>query len=440
MWSTGVDELLERSPRNVHYFFVVAGTSTDDAEEFGAAMDERVAEALAGLDEEDNTWWSERAHVVAGPSGDQDGLVRQMGRTNVGYFGWGIDRAQKIRSLGYFPDVAAYDNALNSAGEWPWEMELYSAAREVEYFNFEAERQIALDAVSADIVDVFGGDVVAQFVDGTMSLPDAATMAAYDTLEVDVRMECPDADGPEISNCGAWDYLAHMWLWDEPSESWQEMSRFITTYHREARWVVDSTHALGWLQEGGDRTVRFEWAPSWNTQPTGVTVRIRLSNQGKGFAPRQTIPLFTGGAFGSTYNDRAPAEVAIPATAARVDLVALTTGHGMDNGNCAEFCDQEHTFSIGGVSWSHEMHDPGDDEACANSVVTGTVPNQAGTWWFGRGGWCPGRRVDPFTADVTAQAPAGDTVSVVYEGTRNGSTPVDGSGNIEHRSWLVIYE
>ena len=100
-----------------------------------------------------------------------------------------------------------------------------------------------------------------------------------------------------------------------PTGRWLEMGRFITTYHRESRWVVDASHALAWLQEGGERTVRYEWAPSWNVQPTGVTTRFRFSNRDKGTTPTSHADLFTGGGFNIAYNDREPIEVAIPADA-----------------------------------------------------------------------------------------------------------------------------
>ena len=296
-----------------------------------------------------------------------------------------------------------------------------------------------LDAVDAEIVDVFGGEILEEYADTTITLPDAQTMAEYDTLEIDIRMECPDPDTVEFSNCGAWDYLAHMWLYDESTEEWLEMGRFITTYHRESRWVVDASHALAWLQEGGERTVRYQWAHSWNTQPTGITVSFRLSNQDKGMAPREAIPLFTGGGFSSTYNDREAIEASIPSDATKIELVAITTGHGMDTGNCAEFCYHEHHFTVGSNTYTQEFTDPGIDDGCAQKVYDGVVPNQGGTWWFGRGGWCPGQRVDPFVVDVTEDASLGDSLAVSYQATQGGREPSDGMGNIVHRSWLIIH-
>lgn len=438
-WTTGVDELIARSPANVHYFFTIYSNSTSKTEEYGALAETEIALALGGLDEADQAWWLEHLHVVAEPLNDISGLVGDMSDSGAGGIGWGVDRFQQIRTLGYPPDVEAYDSALNSAGHWPYEMALYSMAAEAVYWNFEAERQERLDAVDATIVPIFGGAVESEYVDGPVTLPDAATMAGFDTLELDVLMTCPDPDDIELNNCGAWDYLAYLWLYDDADETWLEMGRFITTYHRESRWVVDASHALAWLQDGGERTVRYQWAPSWNVQPTGITVDLRLSNQGKGHAPVEIHPLFSGGGYSTTFNDdRPPVDVAIPADAVSVALVSIATGHGADTYSCAEFCDQTHTYAIGDESWADVQDAPGEEAGCRDSVDSGTVPNQAGTWWYGRAGWCPGRRVDPFVVDVTDHVTPGTTATVSYEATVADRPPADSTGNVELRSWLVI--
>ncbi|MCB9761062.1 MAG: hypothetical protein H6739_14580 [Alphaproteobacteria bacterium] len=437
VWTTGVADLVERSPVNARYLFVVMGASGVDS--YGAALQQEIDEYLVTLSEADAAWWGQRLLVVAEPSETTDAWIGGLLESSVGGYGFGIDRAQRIRGLGSLTAVEAFDYDLYNAGEWPWERRLYSAAFEAEYMNFEAAREARLDAVDATLVEVFDGGVIEQYEDTTVTLPDAATLAGFDTLEVDVVMECPDTGAQEAGNCGAWDYLAHLWLWDEATESWLEMARFITTYHRESRWVVDASHALAWLQGGGERQLRYEWAPSWNTQPTGVTLTLRLSNQGKGSAPQEIVPLFTGGNFNSAYNDgREPIDVDIPADAVKVEFVALTTGHGGATQNCAEFCPHQHEFTLGGTVYMQEFPEASTDTGCAEKVSDGVVPNQWGTWWFGRGGWCPGQRVDPFVVDATALATPGGTLTVSYRGLLGGSTPPDDAGSIELRSWLVI--
>ena len=218
------------------------------------------------------------------------------------------------------------------------------------------------------------------------------------------------------------------------------MARFITTYHRESRWVVDASHALAWLQEGGARTVRYEWAPPWNPQPTIITTRFRFSNRGKSGRAQEIVHLYGGGGFNSEYNaQREEKNIEIPADVSRVELVAITTGHGMDDGNCAEFCDHSHHFTVNGTEFIQNLDDPGLSSGCADKVSDGVVPNQAGTWWFGRGGWCPGQRVDPYVVDVTDLVSPGSDASVLYQAKREGEEPTDGSGNIKHNSWLVFH-
>ncbi len=148
-----------------------------------------------------------------------------------------------------------------------------------------------------------------------------------------------------------------------------------------------------------------------------------------------------GGSLNKDYNaNHPPVDVDIPADAAKVELVALTTGHGMADGNCAEFCDHSHEFTVGAESYLQEFPAVDDQLGCANTSNTGTVPNQWGTWWFGRGGWCPGRRVNPWVVDVTDQVTAGGTESISYRALYNGSEITNDAdrGGIELRTWLLI--
>jgi hypothetical protein len=109
-------------------------------------------------------------------------------------------------------------------------------------------------------------------------------------------------------------------------------------------------------------------------------------------------------------------------------------------GNCAEFCEVENTFAANGTPNVISFPVAGADDGCMQQVDSGTVPNQYGTWWFGRAGWCPGRQADMVTIDVTDQAELGAENAIAYEAWY-GSTPYPGDGaGIEIKSWLVVYE
>jgi hypothetical protein len=432
IWAADVDELLERSPANAHYFFVTL-KSGDTAAENLAAMQQHIDEVLAEMSGADEAWWRPRLHVVADGSGWLYDVFDGIGEE-----GWAIDREQRIRGIGSFSDVERY----NGSSGWPYDPNLAYVAYEAHYFDAEAARAARMAAVAEPtIVPLWTGEVISQYADMTVELPSAAEMAAFDTFEIDVDMRCPDPESPEFNNCGAWDYLANFYVQD--GEEWIELGRMITTYHREARWVVDVTPMMAHLLDGGTRTFRWSWAPEWNVQPTETRLSLRFSNQGKGYAPRKATLVATGGGFSSTYNDgRVPAEVPVSASATHVELWALITGHGMETNNCAEFCNHQHEFTVGSSTYLQEYPIASDDTGCRDQGIPNQMtPNQWGTWWYGRGGWCPGQPVVPFAVDVTADVSAGSTATVGYRGLyREDDTPPDGSGNILMNAWLVEYE
>jgi hypothetical protein len=106
-----------------------------------------------------------------------------------------------------------------------------------------------------------------------------------------------------------------------------------------------------------------------------------------------------------------------------VELVAITSGHGFgaDTENCAEFCNHQHRYTVAGQSWMQEFPMAGDALGCADQVAEGTVPNQAGTWPFGRGGWCPGKEVDPWVVDITDAVDLTGENTITYEGLFEGA-------------------
>ena len=132
-------------------------------------------------------------------------------------------------------------------------------------------------------------------------LPSAAEMAGFDTLEIEVTQQCPNPNEIELGNCGAWDYLAGLFLQDDENNP-IELARFITSYHRETHWVVDASPMLAVLKSGGAHKFRWSFAPSWNTQPTATKLSLRLSNHKKAQRPTQAVFLWEGGGFDSAYN------------------------------------------------------------------------------------------------------------------------------------------
>jgi hypothetical protein len=456
VWNADLDSLVSSSPQNVHYFFVSLAPSDAAANTNTQAMQGRINTLLAGLSSSDSAHWGARLHVLSSRGQVLTGWLHTV-LVGWGEIGFAIDRRQLLRGVGDLADVTRYNQALASAGDWPWEANLAYAANEAIYMNAQETTREALDTETATVVPLFAGQVLDGGCDVDVMLPSAAEMAGYDTLEVEVTQRCPNPNDLEFNSCGAWDYIASLTVIDPgpdggldagqgaPTDGGvsHEIARFITSYHRETHWVEDISPMLARLSAGGQQHFQWNFAPPWNTQPTGTELSLRFLNKGTGESVEQLVPLFTGGAFDATYDvGRMPVMVQIPSDMKRAELWMLLTGHGQDNYQCAEFCDHQHLFTVNGTSWTIDFPMAGNNDGCISDQWNGMVPNQGGTWWLGRGGWCPGGQVDPHVIDVTAQLTAGAEATISYEGLLGGNPPVGGganAANIDLESFLVIY-
>jgi hypothetical protein len=106
--------------------------------------------------------------------------------------------------------------------------------------------------------------------------------------------------------------------------------------------------------------------------------------------------------------------------------------------NCSEFCAHNHRIQVGDGPVHEKDHSVADvRRGCENEVRSGVVPNQFGTWPFGRAGWCPGLEVQPWRVDLTEELTPGSTQSIRYGSDVRGR-PGTG-GNIRMVSWLVYW-
>ncbi len=442
VWTVDKDllALVKASPKNVHYFFVSRMTTSATADESLTAMQGRVDALLPKLPAADAEHWKAHLHVVTKRAANLGNWLSGVLNTH-GKLGFSIDRLQRIRGAGSLADVKRFSAELNAQMKWPWKANLAYAANDPKYFNAQSILQDRIDAEAATVVKLWDGEILSEKADTMAVLPSAAEIQGFDTLEVEITQQCPNPDEIELGNCGAWDYLAHLFLIDDEANP-IELSRFITAYHRETHWVVDASPMIPLLKSGGAHKFRWSFAPSWNVQPTATRLSLRFSNQKKAVKPAQSVFLWAGGGFGSAYNmGRAPVDVPIPATAKKVELWTIITGHGAGTGQCSEFCNHQHEFSVNGKAHLEEFKGAGNENGCISHLDNGMTPNQAGTWWFGRGGWCPGQQVDPWVTDVTADVTPGQVATVSYRGLyKNVDPPPDGAGDIVMASYLVISE
>jgi len=192
------------------------------------------------------------------------------------------------------------------------------------------------------------------------------------------------------------------------TDSKANLGRWITAYGREGRWLSNNTAALPLLAASdGAATLHFR---AVGVQPYEVTLFFLLrrssapATQGRGPVLAR-MPLWEGGKFDQDYNERhQPMSFEVPQGTKKVVLSSILTGHGWgaDEANCAEFCNHTHHFSVnGGEEVVRAFPVAGTEHGCQEQVGEGVVPNQYGSWPAGRAGWCPGKHVDWWEADVT---------------------------------------
>jgi hypothetical protein len=149
------------------------------------------------------------------------------------------------------------------------------------------------------------------------------------------------------------------------------------------------------------------------------------------------------------HEDKLPIEFTPPAGTTKVEIAGVVSGHGFgaDTLNCAEFCDHQHQFWVNDGTPALKTHpEAGTAMGCAEQVGIGTIPNQSGTWVYGRAGWCPGMEVPVWTADLTADVDLSGSNTLEYLGFVDGEIyhPTYTTGTfrprVDMRSYLVYYQ
>jgi hypothetical protein len=434
LWDSLSRDFFQGRPDNVHYFILTYPTDSASVDAEIASVQAIMNTRLDELKKSKKNHWEPRIHYVNVGATTMTNIISDKFIDYSG-FGFAIDRHQRFRAFG-----GLYDHGFN--------LDMDALPNETEHYNFEWERNRALGAQEGVTEILLLEEVsVGGRYDIQVDLPDAATMATFDTLEIDMTSAC-DED-PLNFACGEWDYNGGLYICDadDPTICDTIFGRWVTTYGRAGRWVWDVSPMMGLIAEGGTRTFQLHNPNTYTT-----TLSFRFRNTGKGTRPVGAQYLWSGGSFNESYNENhPPLEVSIPADATRVELVIDVTGHGFgtEKANCAEFCNHEHEFTINDSAVYIKDHpETKNTDGCRDQIAVGTVPNQYGTWWYGRGGWCPGMEVAVWSVDISNDVTVGQTNTIAYRGLLKGEDYIpepsgssSGFGaNIYLNSWLVYYQ
>jgi len=360
-------------------------------------------------------------------------------------FVFGIDGEGKVEETGWF----LYPSMLFLAYQAQW-------------FNYKTELLKNLTTGDAIVINVFNHTVMQgeKGITATVDLPSIDDLQQYEHVELDFSLSCP---GSRDDTCAHWDHVIQLYVCCNASNELcgLELGRWITPFRRRiGHWLTPVKPLIPLLQSADSSSTNkcnftmktvpwaMAWVPSLNIR---LVNKVQVSNKYKTFhamdkalVPFKLLPLFRGGTFDKNYNSKySPVHFIPPRDTEKVKLVATITGHGSDNNNCAEFCVTSHHFVVNNKqNFSRVFKNAGTAMGCADRVPEGVVPNEHGTWLYGRDGWCDGQEVIPWVVDITGALSKAPNNTIDYFGWFNNTDPhpTRDPGQIIMYSYLVYYK
>ena len=442
-WGHNPRNIILNLPDNAHLFYASYDTS------YHSDVVSRKADVENRLNANEEAKWMSRVHFIDQRGFDIGGGLGQL-ISNWQSFYYGIDRFQQAREIGSLHDWSQSSSCCTKPAHFAFEAHTW---------NYEYESTMRQLDYGATVVPIFTGEWhsggwssgYSSYADATF--PNASEMVNFDTLEVYAYNPCDEhrqryskGDG-SYGGCHEWDYLHYLKICDADNSSNcdTEFVRYITSYGREGRWLSDITPYMWMIQDGGERRFKYSGA-----NKMGLHIYALLFNFNESTVATGSEYAFSGGQFRGDYNNDSQYKrshvFTPPANTIKVEIVATITGHGFsqDSANCAEFCDHEHHYDLGG-NHAYESHPlVGNNLGCTTLVNRGVVANQFGSWPYGRGGWCPGQEVEQWTYDITSWVDFSGENNLTYRGLYNGQEYVpqnDQGGSREIRAviWVVFY-
>ena len=412
--SNGSDRLtlLEKSNLNTHYFFFSSGL---DAERDVTLIQEFFNNAIEqNMTPEMQEHWKKHLHFVPTPVSELDNWIEDR---IVGTYAFSIDRFQRIKQAGYLGNPAGFTGFY-----------MNFLAHEVTYQDYEWNA-LNEDVTTYDEVSVFEREHYtggwAATIETVVEFPNLDQLNNYSGMSIELLRGCPDANGNySDQGCDDYDRKARMFVCDEDGSNCHEAARWITPFDRQPHHLTDISPFISMIKPGGNKLIKFQESGWPNSL---LTMRFRFYHgQDLEHTPQNFEPMWVGTIpFNPEFDDNTPPMVfEIPDNATKVEFVSYITGHGWgcDGFNCAEFCNSKHTFTVNGGVYEFENDHPeaNDNTHCMelDTIIEGVVPNQWGTWGYGRAGWCPGQDVHPVITDITEYVSIGDENVIQYNACR----------------------
>lgn len=314
----------------------------------------------------------------------------------------------------------------------------------------------------AFVLPVFDRAPVASSV--AVQMPPRTLLQSFASMQLDFSLSCA---GNMDRDCQVWDRIVSVAA--DCGVGSFEVGRWINPFQRRVgRWLTSTPLLPAFYPSGDDSSVCNFTASIGLNNPWLVSLNLRFAHadaaagepwpgeQPAWGQPALALPVVFPNASdsfdGPGYNDNRTMLFRMGFDVTRVAVAAIITGHS----GC-EFQPTSHHWIINGKERGSNTLDPryydrfmqaGTPFGCANKTARGAVPNEHGTWYFGRNGWCDGQDVKPIVIDVTGMADLtpGAMNNLTYY-ARSYSTgdlqkPDDKgcSGNIDLSTYVVMYQ
>ncbi len=430
IWQTRLYGLFDKDPGNIHIFFLVDTNDANLAKEKIQLIKDSVDDAMYMVDNHDIL---KRIHYVSQPISEKEGWITEWLKNNSDFF-FGIDRFRRIRQGGSF-------SSWNSSTLPP---ELDNIYKEAEYYDYEKKMSDFIEENSENSTIFKGIDNVPFEEEGWNKNIDFSIdfkgLSENGELYIILEQNC---DNPKKCE---WDRLERLFLCDNTGEKCEtEIGRWITTYGRSGKWITDITPLKPMFEKDGRYNFRFTVDGDYYVNNLDF-IFVEKKENGK----NTLVPLFNQTTqFDENHNSKfEPMNIEISEEIKKAKIFAYITGHGngSEEANCAEFCQFESVFTVNGSDFKILFDKAGTSDGCFEEVKNGTVPNQYGSWPYGRAGWCPGKNVTLLEADITDALASGTNV-FSYAAYLNGEVyiPVvtDENGyraEIYLSSYLALYK
>ena len=414
LWiSNTKQELLENSPENVHYLFISdRPTSSSDIQ----GIKEEFDTILESFDSESQNHWRSHLHFIPTKTSELDNWLSEALSDKIAL---GIDRFQRLKPIGYLGDPNGFTGTHMSY-----------LAHESIFYNYEWEALFDPDSNFYELTifekEHYTGGWAAS-ISQVVEFPTNEELNDYSAMKVELLRGCPDAEGNySDAGCDDYDRIAHMYLCDEDGSNCYEIARWITPFDRQPHHLTNITPFLSVIRPGGTKLIKFQES-GWPNSLLTLKLRFYNTIDEPEESPQEFQPMWIGTVqFNPDYDEnRPPLIFDVPESAVRVEFVTFITGHGWGSAgcfNCAEFCNSNHIFTVNGGTYEFDISYPeaGDNDYCMEleTIAQGVIPNQYGTWGYGRAGWCPGMDVTPFITDITDYIELGDENIMDYEACR----------------------